>query len=140
MSKYCKMNDEQKAKRSEYMRKWRTEHPEYMHKYRADHREEWREHTRKQHYQDLNSQGIRKHYIRNRSNKYLFYNHSKLKGYEIHHCFGYEDYRKFIYIPKELHILIHKLLRTRKIPSDSDHWMFIRDLVNSCDQYTYISG
>lgn len=88
---------------------------------------------------DLNSQGVTKNHIRTKSRIYLFSKHSKLSGYEIHHAFGYDDCTKFIYIPKTLHLQIHKLLRDNNISSDTNHWMSIRDLVNSCEQYTYIS-
>lgn len=88
--------------------------------------------------EDLNSNGIPKCNIRTRSRKILGKCHAKLPGYEIHHCFGYEDPNKFLYIPKSLHLKIHQFLRDNKIPADSDHWFAIRELVNSCEEYTYI--
>ena len=139
--------EERREYRRKYMRKYRAEHREErnerMRKYRAEHREEinerMRKHMRKYCAQDLNGSGKRKNNIRTQSRMYLFAKHSRIEGYEIHHCFGYEDYKKFIYIPKQLNIDIHQLLRDRNIPSDKDHWNAIRDLVNSCEQYTYIS-
>ena len=169
MLRYRDMTDEQKAKKKarvsqsirnhpekhrERIRKHRTEHPEecreYKRRRRAEHREEVNERKRKKYAEnrelyrerrrnDLNSSGKTKGNIRAQSRHYLYDKHSKLEGYEIHHCFGYGDYRKFIYIPKDLHLQIHQLLRDNKIPVDTDHWTVIRDLVNSCDQYTYIS-
>ena len=62
----------------------------------------------------------------------------KIPGYEIHHCFGYEDPSKFIYISKELHLKIHQYLRDNNIDADTDHWMAIRDLVNNADEFMYI--
>jgi hypothetical protein len=88
----------------------------------------------------LNNSGAKKSNIRNLSSCYLSRRHSKIEGYEIHHCFGYEDYKKFIYIPKELHLQIHQFLRDHNIPAESNHWMAIRDIVNSSGKYTYISG
>ena len=81
-----------------------------------------------------------KHKIRSRSNFYLFttLKHPKLKGYEIHHCFGYEDYKCFIYIPKELHLQIHQYLRDNGISADSNHFSQIVHLINEWDGYTYI--
>jgi hypothetical protein len=139
--------EQKRNRRSEYMRKRRAEYKdeyrEYarcrQHKLRSEHREEYNEGKRIYKNQDLNRFGRRKSTIRTQSNKYLYSKHSRLNEYEIHHCFGYEDFKKFIYIPKELHLQIHKLLRDRKISPDSDHWMAIRELVNSCEQYTYIS-
>lgn len=148
------MTEEQRARRRELANKYNAEHREerkaYARKYRAEHLEERRECQRKWHaehreeiieYQakDINISGMTKNRIRCKSNRYLFRRHSKLDGYEIHHAFGYDDYKKFIYIPKTLHLQIHQLLRDLKIPADSDHWMTIRDMVNSCEQYTYIS-
>lgn len=143
MSKYSKMTEEQRSKRNEYKRKRRAEHREEhrerQRKCRAEHPEEIKERHRKQRSRNLNASGDKKSHIRLQSRRYLSRKHSKLEGYEIHHCFGYEDRKKFIYIPKTLHLKIHQLLRENNIPADSDHWMAIRDLVNSCEQYTYIS-
>ena len=61
-----------------------------------------------------------------------------IDGYEIHHCFGYDDASKFIYISKALHRTIHQFLHDNNIDASTDHWMHIRDLVNSTDEFTYI--
>ena len=137
----------------ERMKKWRYENKERMKKWREEHREEIMENTkrwqyehrdeynalmRKQRAEDLNSAGVPKYRIRTKSKKILYKIHTKIQGYEIHHCFGYEDPNKFIYIPKYLHTQIHRLLRDNNIPADSNHWNAIRDLVNSCEEYTYI--
>lgn len=105
---------------------------------RAEHPEEHRAMMRKSLAQNVNKNGVTKHLIRTQSRKILFCTHDKLSDYEIHHCFGYEDQNKFIYIPRDLHLKIHQLLRDKNIPADSDHWNVIRDLVNSCEEYTYI--
>jgi hypothetical protein len=133
---------EHREELNEYMRRYRAAHPEHIervHKYQAEHKEECRDRRRKYKDEDLNNSGKKKSHIRLKSRQYLFGRHSKLEGYEVHHCFGYEDFKKFIYIPRQLHKQIHELLRSRKIPSGSNHWMYIRDIVNSCDKYTYIS-
>ena len=87
---------------------------------------------------DVNSLGQSKHNIRRKSQRILNQMHLKIPGYEIHHCFGYEDASKFIYISKSLHLKIHKFLRDNNIDAGSDHWMKIRDLVNSTDEFMYI--
>lgn len=140
-------------KRKVYRKKWRDEHREHLReqrkKYREEHREEknsqhrkykaeHREHLRECKYADVNCAGVTKHLIRIMSNKILSSSHAKLQGYEIHHCFGYENPNRFIYIPKTLHTQIHRLLRDNDIPADSVHWNAIRDLVNECEEYTYI--
>lgn len=127
-----------KEERRAYMKKWRAAHPDYWMNYYLEHRDEYSERHRDFLQKDLNSYGENKGKIRLNSRRILFKTHCKLTGYQIHHCFGYEDPKKFIYIPKDLHIQVHELLRDKNIPADSDHWNIIRDLVNSCDQYTYI--
>ena len=124
MSKYEKMTDEQKARFRERNRKRNAKNRDLIRKRKSE---------------DLNAFGVTKNYVRILSRCYLFSNHTKLEGYEVHHCFGYEDPKKFIYIPKSLHTRIHKLLVRKDISADTNHWMSIRELVNSCDRYTYIS-
>lgn len=91
------------------------------------HREEWNAYRKS----DTNSQGKRKDSIRSMSREYLFnvLKHTKIDEYEIHHCFGYEDYKKFIYIPKELHLKIHQFLRDNGIDADTDHYSQIEHLI-----------
>ena len=99
------------------------------------------EYTRKQkeyHNKDLNRDGVTKTYIRNKSYRILKRIHTKLLGYEIHHCFGYEDAEKFIYIPRELHLKIHQFLRDNNIPAHIEHFNSIRGLISSYPGYTYI--
>ena len=84
----------------------------------------------------------RKHLVRCQSAYILFKQrkHAKLKGYEIHHCFGYDDSTKFIYISKSLHKAIHSLLRDNNIDADSNHYKYIVQLLNDCVEYTYVSA
>lgn len=91
---------------------------------------------------NLNLNGKTKHNIRSQSQWFLFNkrNHSRLKEYEIHHCFGYDDATKFIYIPRELHRAIHALLRDNNIDADSNHYKYIVHMINECTEYTYISA
>ena len=91
---------------------------------------------------DVNEYGIPKKNIRTRSYKILIYQrkHTKLKGYEIHHCFGYNDPSKFIYIPKNLHNTIHRFLKDNNINANTDHYKYIVDLINESTEYTYISA
>lgn len=140
--RYRDMTPEQKKAKSEYNRKYTRkyidEHRESRNEYKRKYNSEHREQIRKYKASDVNSVGITKNYIRLMSNNILFETHSKLPGYEIHHCFGYEDPNRFIYIPKTLHRKIHQQLRDNKISADSNHWNSIRELVNSCEEYTYI--
>ena len=73
----------------------------------------------------------KKHCTRQKSNQYLFktLKHTKIKEYEIHHCFGYDDFKHFIYIPKELHQEIHQFLRDNNISADSNHFSQIEHII-----------
>lgn len=90
---------------------------------------------------ELNCNGKTKRSVRCKSNHILFKqrHHTKLKDYQIHHCFGYEDPSKFIYIPKSLHNKIHQYLRDNNIDADSNHYEYIKYMINDCEEYTYIS-
>ena len=73
----------------------------------------------------------KKHCTRQKSNQYLFktLKHHKVSDYEIHHCFGYDDFKHFIYIPKELHQEIHQFLRDNGISTDSNHFIQIEHII-----------
>ena len=128
--------------RKEYMKVYYQAHKEERNKkmkaYFQAHKEERKEYDKAYKKADVNSLGQTKNYIRKKSNDILKQMNLKIPGYEIHHCFGYEDASKFIYISKSLHLKIHQFLRDNKISADTDHWMAIRDLVNSTDEFMYI--
>lgn len=114
---------------------WYHEHQEVFNKdyYKA------RYQARKEYFKsDVNTLGQTKHSIRMKSRYILKKMNLNIPGYEIHHCFGYEDPSKFIYISKELHLKIHQYLRDNNIDAGKDHWMAIRDIVNSTDEFMYI--
>ena len=165
---YQAHREERKAQNKAYNKAHREEKKAYMKSYNKAHKEEqkaWRQAHReekkaynKAYYQanreemnayhkaykksDTNSLGHTKNSIRAKSSRYLFnvLKHTKLKGYEIHHCFGYNDYRNFIYIPKSLHIQIHQFLRDNSIDADTDHYNKIVHLINACEEYVYIKA
>lgn len=149
-----------KEERKEYYKAYYQAHKEELKAYYQAHKEEmkaWREaniqHYRayqKAYYQshreeakaylksDVNSLGQTKNYIRQKSRYILKKMNLNIPDYEIHHCFGYEDPSKFIYISKSLHLKIHQFLRDNNIDASSDHWMQIRDIVNDTDEFMYI--
>ena len=102
---------------------------------------EAKEHQKEYQKNDLNTIGKTKQNIRKQSRYILFVQrkHTKLKDYQIHHCFGYDDPSKFIYIPKSLHYKIHQYLRDNNIVVNSNHFDYIKHLINNADEYTYIS-
>lgn len=102
----------------------------------------WSEAHRQESYEykkaDINSLGESKNNIRQKSRYILKKSGINIPDYQIHHCFGYEDASKFIYISKALHLKIHAYLREHNIDAGKDHWMSIRDLVNESDEFMYI--
>ena len=106
--------------------------------YKQAHKEQCKAYSKEYMSSDVNSLGQTKQSIRNKSRYILKQMNLHIPGYEIHHCFGYEDPSKFIYISKSLHLKIHKYLREHNIEASCDHWMHIRDLVNSTDEFMYI--
>ena len=128
--------------RKEYYKAYYQAHKEklksQMKTWQAANKEKFKAYSKKYKKADVNSLGQTKNYIRQRSHYILKQMNLKIPGYEIHHCFGYDDPRKFIYISKSLHLKIHKFLRDNNIEPGIDHWMAIRDLVNSTDEFMYI--
>ena len=124
-----------KEKEKDYLKAWyqahREEHKAQMKAWYQAHRDERNAYKKSYSKSDTNSLGHTKHSVRAKSSRYLFnvLKHTKIKGYEIHHCFGYEDYKKFIYIPKELHLQIHQYLRDNCIDADTDHYNQIAQLI-----------
>lgn len=126
--------EQYKEYHKEYMKERRRNDQEYQKEYQKEYNKEYR-------MKDLTIDGKLKDNIRANSNQILFRQrkHTKLKDYQIHHCFGYEDPSKFIYIPKSLHYKIHQYLRDNNIDADSNHYKYISTLINECTDYTYIS-
>lgn len=129
--------DKSKAYNKIYRQLHKEKKRAYMQTYAKNHKEELKQRVKN----DKNLKGQTKSLIRTLSSNILFKKrkHTRLENYEIHHCFGYDDPAKFIYIPKNLHLEIHQLLRDLSVKSDSNHWDIIRNLVNACNEYIYIS-
>ena len=110
---------------------WQASHKEHYRDYQRDYMKAYSK-------SDVNSKGQTKQSIRMKSQRILKQMNLHIDGYEIHHCFGYEDPSKFIYCSREMHRTIHQYLRDNNISANSDHWMAIRDIVNSADEFMYI--
>ena len=113
-------------------------HKEQYKAYYQAHKEQYKSYQKAYQKSDVNSLGQTKQSIRMKSQYILKRMNLHIPGYEIHHCFGYEDASKFIYISKSLHLKIHQYLREHNIDASCDHWMTIRDLVNDTDEFWYI--
>lgn len=132
---YQAHKEEQKA----YYKAWAKEnrkernayHKSYYQSHKVEQKAYQKDYMKEYIKEDTNSLGQTKQSIRCKSSYYLFnvLNHTKIEGYEIHHCFGYSDYRNFIYIPKELHLQIHQFLRDNGIDADTDHYNQIAQLI-----------
>lgn len=131
---YQEHKKEHNAKRKAYSKAYNKSHKEELKAWQAANKDKCRAYKQS----DVNSLGQTKKSIRQKSLAILKKSGIKIPGYEIHHCFGYDDASKFIYISKSLHLKIHQLLRDNNIDAGSDHWMDIRDLVNSTDEFMYI--
>lgn len=79
---------------------------------------------------DLNALGKTKSSIRLKSRRYLLKYGKHIEGYQIHHCCSYTEPYKFIYCPRKVHILIHSYLRQHNIDADSDHYKYIKHLLD----------
>ena len=123
-----------KEERKEYMKAYYQAHKKEIQAWYEAHKEERYAYKKA----EVNSLGESKSSIRLKSRYILKKSGIKISDYEIHHCFGYEDPSKFIYISKSLHLKIHQYLRDNNIDASNDHWMAIRDIVNSTDEFMYI--
>ena len=119
-----------KEQQKEYMKAYyqahKEEHKAYMKAWHEAHKEEYKAYQKS----DLNSLGQTKKNIRGKSWRYLSKYGTKLPGYEIHHCFTYDDPTKFIYCSKEIHLKIHQYLRDNTIDADSNHYEQIKHLLD----------
>ena len=139
---YHAHKDKRKPYYQAYMKAYYEAHKEqYKAKAKAyyeAHKEHLNAYAKNYKQSDVNSLGQTKHSIRKKSQRILKKMHLHIPGYQIHHCFTYDDASKFIYISKALHRKIHKFLRDNNIDADTDHWMQIREIVNSADEFMYI--
>ena len=109
---------------------WNEAKKEQRKAYRQAHKEDYNEYIRNYKKNDVNSLGQTKESIRHKSNYILKKSGIKIPGYEIHHCFTYDDPSKFIYCSKEIHLKIHQFLRDNNIDADSDHYEQIKHLLD----------
>ena len=135
-------NQAHREEPKEYGKAWREAHKESekakLKAWKEANKEHCNEYMKDYTKADVNSLGQTKQSIRLKSKYILKKMNLNIPGYEIHHCFGYEDPSKFIYISRALHRTIHQYLRDNNIDASNDHWMAIRDLVNSTDEFMYI--
>ena len=127
---YHQAHKEERKAYYQTMKAYYQEHKEERKVYHEAHREEINEYARVYYKNDINSHGKSKGIIRSKSLYYLNKYGTKIPGYQIHHCFTYDDPSKFIYCSKETHLKIHQFLRDNKIDADSNHYKQIKHLLD----------
>ena len=122
--------ESEKAKNKVYYEAHKQEHIARVKAYKEAHKDEVKAKMKEYTKADLNSLGQTKASIRRKSRYYLEKYGTKIPGYQIHHCCTYDDPYKFIYCSKEMHRLIHAYLRQHNIDADSEHYKYIKHLLD----------
>lgn len=123
---YQEHKEEVKARNKAYNQEHKEKKKAMNKAYRDSHKEQYKEYDKA----DVNSLGQTKRSIRRESRRYLSKHGKKIPGYEIHHCFTYNEPYKFIYCSKETHQRIHNYLREHNIDADSEHYEQIKHLLD----------
>ena len=127
---YQAHKESEKAKKKAYYKSHTEEHKARVKTWKESHKEELKAYARNYIKNDVNSFGQTKESIRRKSRYYLEKYGTKIPGYQIHHCCTYDDPYKFIYCSKEMHRLIHAYLRQHNIDADSEHYKYIKHLLD----------
>ena len=127
---YQAHKEEKKAKQKAYYKSHTEEHKARVKTWKESHKEELNAYARNYIKNDVNSFGQTKDSIRRKSRYYLEKYGTKIPGYQIHHCCTYDDPYKFIYCSKEMHRLIHAYLKQHNIDADSEHYKYIKHLLD----------
>ena len=118
--------EEMKATAKAYYQAHKESEKAKMKAWKEAHKEQCKAYTKN----DVNSFGETKNSIRKKSRRYLNKYGTKIPGYHIHHCCTYTEPYKFIYCSKEMHCLIHAYLKQHNIDADSDHYKYIKHLLD----------
>ena len=119
-----------KKQRKAQMKAWKEAHKEQCKAWYEANKEQRKAYAIEYSKSDVNSFGEKKNNIRRKSQSILKKSGIKIDGYEIHHCFTYNDPSKFIYCSKETHLKIHQYLRDNNIDADIDHYEQIKHLLD----------
>lgn len=127
---YQKHKKEICSKKKAYYQKHKEDKKAYNKSYRESHKDYYNDYSKKYSKDDVNSFGKTKDSIRHKSKYYLKKHGTKIPGYQIHHCFTYDEPYKFIYCSKEKHLEIHQYLRDNNINADTNHYEQIKHLLD----------
>ena len=135
MSSYNKAYYEShKEERKAATKAWQASHKDQVKAtvkaWQASHKEELKAYNKAYTKADVNSLGQMKNSIRQKSRRYLNKYGTMIPGYQIHHCCGYTEPYKFVYCSREMHRLIHAYLRQHNIVADSNHYEYIKHLLD----------
>ena len=127
---YQSHKEQLKANMKAYRQAHKEEHKAYIESHKEQYKVYQKAYQKSYQKSDVNSLGQTKTSTRKKSWYILKQMNLHIPGYQTHHCFGYEDPTKFIYISKELHLKIHQFLRDNNIDADSDHYEQIKHLLD----------
>ena len=114
----------------EYYESHKEAHKASMKAWKESNKERYNAYQKAYYKSELNSLGQTKNSIRKKSNRYLKKYGAKIPGYQIHHCCTYTEPYKFIYCSRDMHSLIHAYLRQHNIDADSNHYEYIKHLLD----------
>ena len=115
--KYSEMSREEVSKRREYQRKYRSEHRDEMNERRRQYVK-----THKSIIRGSNERCKSKRILKNLGIE-------EIEGYEIHHFEGYHVYDSFVYIPAEIHTLLHSKFGKHNVAVSLLRVFMARDLM-----------
>lgn len=118
------------SKKKAYYQKHKEDKKAYNKSYRESHKDYYNDYSKKYSKADVNSFGKTKDSIRQKSKYYLKKHGTKIPGYQIHHCFTYDEPYKFIYCSREKHLEIHQYLRDNNINANTNHYEQIKHLLD----------
>lgn len=116
--------------RQEYSKAYCQSHKKELTAKQKAYNKAHKEEIKAYHKSDVNSLGQTKSSIRKKSRRYLKKYGKNIEGYQIHHCCSYSEPYKFIYCSRAMHKLIHAYLRQHNIDADSDHYDYIKHLLD----------
>ena len=131
MKKYYQANKDQLLEQAKaHYQAHKEENKAYKKAWQAANKEQYNAYQKEYTKSDVNSLGQTKQSIRYKSRRILNTSDIKIPGYQVHHCFTYDDPSKFIYCSKSLHLKIHQFLRDNNIDADTDHYDQIKHLLD----------
>ena len=131
MKKYYQANKDQLLEQAKaHYQAHKEENKAHKKAWQAANKEQYNAYQKAYTKSDVNSLGQTKQSIRYKSRRILNTSGIKIPGYQVHHCFTYDDPSKFIYCSKETHLKIHQFLRDNNIDADTDHYDQIKHLLD----------